>query len=177
MQGLVQYLMDTYTIYCASAIASTVIMRSILAALFPLISPFMYGNLGNHWATMVFAFLSLACTPLPFLFFVRQFGAAPCTSADDIHRDTAHGSEASPGSQADVTGGFLQHLLQTPLKRRRKRLARKLFTEAKNAADRHPETLWVSPRCGIQPSFNECVYVQLARRRSSTGPREKTLMA
>ncbi|KAJ3556051.1 hypothetical protein NM688_g2239 [Phlebia brevispora] len=69
MQGLVQYLMDTYTIYCASAIASTVILRSILAAVFPLISPFMYANLGNSWATMVFAFLSVTCTPLPFLFF------------------------------------------------------------------------------------------------------------
>ena len=29
MQGLVQYIMDTYTIYCASAIASTVILRCI----------------------------------------------------------------------------------------------------------------------------------------------------
>ena len=72
MQGLVQYLMDTYTIYCASAIASTVILRSILAAIFPIICPTMFANLGNHWAIMVFAFLSLACTPLPFLFFVRR---------------------------------------------------------------------------------------------------------
>ena len=70
MQGLVQYLMDTYTIYCASAIASTVILRSILAAVFPLVSPFMFARLGNVWASMVFAFLSVACTPLPFLFFV-----------------------------------------------------------------------------------------------------------
>ncbi|PSR88897.1 hypothetical protein PHLCEN_2v5046 [Hermanssonia centrifuga] len=69
MQGLVQYIMDTYTIYCASAIASTVILRSILAAIFPLISPAMYSRLGDEWATTVFAFLSLACTPLPFLFF------------------------------------------------------------------------------------------------------------
>lgn len=70
MTGLVQYLMDCYTIYCASAIASTVIMRSILAAIFPLISPAMYNNLGVHWASSVFAFLSVLCMPLPFLFFV-----------------------------------------------------------------------------------------------------------
>ncbi|KAI0818836.1 MFS general substrate transporter [Irpex lacteus] len=69
MTGLVQYLMDCYTIYCASAIASTVIMRSILAAIFPLISPAMYNNLGVHWASSVFAFLSVLCMPLPFLFF------------------------------------------------------------------------------------------------------------
>lgn len=70
MTGLVQYLMDTYTIYCASAIASTVILRSILAAVFPLISPAMYSNLGAHWAPTIFAFLSLVCLPLPFLFYV-----------------------------------------------------------------------------------------------------------
>ncbi|KAF7789575.1 hypothetical protein EIP86_000521 [Pleurotus ostreatoroseus] len=69
MQGLVQYLMDTYTIYCASALASTVILRSVLAAVFPLICPIMFKNLGNHWGMMVFTLLSVACTPLPFLFF------------------------------------------------------------------------------------------------------------
>ncbi|KAI0085475.1 MFS general substrate transporter [Irpex rosettiformis] len=69
MTGLTQYLMDCYTIYCASAIASTVILRSILAAIFPLISPAMYKNLGVHWASSVFAFLSVLCMPMPFLFF------------------------------------------------------------------------------------------------------------
>ncbi|KIP06011.1 hypothetical protein PHLGIDRAFT_107513 [Phlebiopsis gigantea 11061_1 CR5-6] len=69
MQGLLQYLMDTYTIYCASAVASTVVLRCTLAAVFPLISPTMYAHLGPQWAASVFAFLSLACTPMPFLFF------------------------------------------------------------------------------------------------------------
>ena len=70
MQGLVQYIMDTYGIYCASAIASTVVLRSVLAAVFPLICPTMYESLGEQWAASVFAFLALGCTPLPFLFFV-----------------------------------------------------------------------------------------------------------
>ncbi|KAI0670625.1 MFS general substrate transporter [Trametes maxima] len=69
MQGLTQYLMDTYSIYCASAIASTVVTRSVVAFIFPLISPALYGNLGDAWACSVFAFLALACTPVPFLFY------------------------------------------------------------------------------------------------------------
>ncbi|KAI1790783.1 MFS general substrate transporter [Ganoderma leucocontextum] len=73
MQGLVQYLMDTYSIYCASAIASTVITRSVVAAIFPLISPTLYGNLGDSWACSVFAFLATACMPVPFLFY--KYGA------------------------------------------------------------------------------------------------------
>lgn len=70
MQGLVQYIMDTYTIYCASAIASTVLLRSVLAAIFPLISPPMFKKLGDQWAMSLFAFLSVACMPLPILFYV-----------------------------------------------------------------------------------------------------------
>ncbi|OBZ75648.1 putative transporter mfs2 [Grifola frondosa] len=73
MQGLTQYLMDAYSIYCASAIASTVVLRSVVAAVFPLISPSMYGKLGDEWACSIFAFLSLACMPIPFLFF--KYGA------------------------------------------------------------------------------------------------------
>ncbi|KAI0768785.1 MFS general substrate transporter [Trametes elegans] len=69
MMGLTQYLMDTYSVYCASALASTVVMRSVVAFIFPLISPTMFGNLGDRWACSVFAFLSLACAPVPFLFF------------------------------------------------------------------------------------------------------------
>ena len=72
MQGLTQYLMDTYSIYCASAIASTVVTRSIVAAVFPLISPALYSNLGDAWACSVFAFLAAACMPVPFLFYVSR---------------------------------------------------------------------------------------------------------
>ena len=73
MQGLTKYLMDTYSIYCASAIASTVVTRSIVAAVFPLISPALYSNLGDAWACSVFAFLAAACMPVPFLFYVSRF--------------------------------------------------------------------------------------------------------
>lgn len=79
MIGLVQYLIDTYTIYCASAIASTVLLRSILGAAFPLVSPPMYKKLGDHWAISIFAFISLACTPIPWLFYVRSVPIASLT--------------------------------------------------------------------------------------------------
>lgn len=68
MQGITQYLMDAYQIYCASAIASTVVLRSICAAVFPLVAPLMYRNLGDAWACSIFGFLALACMPLPYLF-------------------------------------------------------------------------------------------------------------
>ncbi|KZS99303.1 MFS general substrate transporter [Sistotremastrum niveocremeum HHB9708] len=63
------YLMDAYPIYCASALASTVVLRSVLAALFPFFTTPMYKALGDQWATSVFAFASILCMPMPFLFY------------------------------------------------------------------------------------------------------------
>ncbi|ETW85534.1 major facilitator superfamily [Heterobasidion irregulare TC 32-1] len=68
LQSLTAYMMDTYTIYCASAIAATVLLRSVLAAAFPLFSPVMFRALGDQWASSVFAFLALAIMPVPILF-------------------------------------------------------------------------------------------------------------
>ncbi|PCH38373.1 MFS general substrate transporter [Wolfiporia cocos MD-104 SS10] len=69
MQGLTQYLMDAYQIYGASALAATVVLRSICAAVFPIIVPVMYQRLGDGWASSVFGFLVAACMPLPFLLY------------------------------------------------------------------------------------------------------------
>ncbi|KAL0947203.1 hypothetical protein HGRIS_013320 [Hohenbuehelia grisea] len=69
LQGLTAYLMDTYGIFFASAIAATVVLRSFGGAAFPLVSPPMFRGLGDQWAMSIFAFMSLACMPLPILFF------------------------------------------------------------------------------------------------------------
>jgi len=69
LQGFNQYLMDAYTIHCASAIAALVVLRSIFAAVFPLFSPALFRALGDQWSVSVFGFLALVCMPLPALFF------------------------------------------------------------------------------------------------------------
>ncbi|KAL7952489.1 major facilitator superfamily domain-containing protein [Trichoderma compactum] len=63
------YLVDAYMAFAASALAANVVMRSAFAAAFPLFTGYMYARLGIHWASMVPAFLTLACAPLPFLFY------------------------------------------------------------------------------------------------------------
>jgi len=68
LQSLTAYLMDTYDIYFASAIAATVVLRSCCGAAFPLFSPTMFASLGDQWAMSVFAILSTVCMPIPFLF-------------------------------------------------------------------------------------------------------------
>lgn len=77
------YLIDAYELYAASALASAAVLRAIFAAVFPLFTTYMYKNLGLHWAgtreyssllghpliSPVVGFLSLSCTPMPFLFY------------------------------------------------------------------------------------------------------------
>lgn len=65
----VNYLVDGYTVYAASALASNTILRSLFGFAFPLFAEPMYRNLGIHWASCVPAFLALACVPCPFLLY------------------------------------------------------------------------------------------------------------
>lgn len=67
--GVMNYLIDAYTIYAASVLAANSIIRSCFGAGFPLFTMYMYHNLGIHWATCIPAFLALACVPFPFLFY------------------------------------------------------------------------------------------------------------
>lgn len=69
MSSIMNYLIDSYTIYAASVLAANSVLRSTFGAVFPLFTTYMYDNLGIHWASSIPAFLALACVPFPFLFY------------------------------------------------------------------------------------------------------------
>ncbi len=48
--GVTMYLLDSYTLHAASALAANAVMRSVFGAVFPLFSTQLYGNLGLNWA-------------------------------------------------------------------------------------------------------------------------------
>lgn len=98
MQGLTQYFMDAYGIYGASALAAAVVLRSISAAIFPEVVPIMYRNLGDAWACSIFAFLALACMPLPFLFFVSHAGSIQDASLDVVVTTEVRALDSKPFS-------------------------------------------------------------------------------
>ncbi|PKX90495.1 putative MFS multidrug transporter [Aspergillus novofumigatus IBT 16806] len=72
--SLLTYVTDAYKIYSASALASSVILRSVLGALLPLAAKPMYATLGVSWATSLVGFLSLACVPIPFVLLYKGEG-------------------------------------------------------------------------------------------------------
>jgi len=72
--SIMNYLIDSYTIFAASVLAANSVLRSCFGAAFPLFTTYMYQNLGIHWASSIPAFLALACVPFPFLFY--KYGPA-----------------------------------------------------------------------------------------------------
>ncbi|KAJ3574262.1 hypothetical protein NPX13_g4423 [Xylaria arbuscula] len=67
------YLIDSYTIFAASVIAGSSILRSLFGAAFPLFTTPLYDALGIHWGSSVPAFLSVVFLPFPYIF--MKYGA------------------------------------------------------------------------------------------------------
>ena len=72
--SIMNYLIDSYTIFAASVLAANSVLRSLFGAAFPLFTSHMYANLGIHWASTIPSFLALACVPFPILFY--KYGPA-----------------------------------------------------------------------------------------------------
>ncbi|KAL3466899.1 bicyclomycin resistance protein [Aspergillus heterothallicus] len=67
------YIIDAYLPLAASAVAANIILRSAVAAAFPLFSRQMFANLGVQWAGTLLGCLAAIMIPIPFLF--RRYGA------------------------------------------------------------------------------------------------------
>lgn len=63
------YLVHSYDIYAASALAGNAVLRSIMGATLPLAGPSMYETLGPHWAGTLLGLLEAICIPIPFIFY------------------------------------------------------------------------------------------------------------
>ncbi|KIK59308.1 hypothetical protein GYMLUDRAFT_44678 [Collybiopsis luxurians FD-317 M1] len=67
--GFLSYLVDTYLMYAASAFAANTIVRSLVAAAFPLFTVQMFEKLGINWASTLLGLVALVLCPMPFLFY------------------------------------------------------------------------------------------------------------
>lgn len=66
--ALLNYLVDAYEIFAASAMAAASTSRSVLGAVLPFATRPMYRRLGVPWACSLLGFLSLAMCVIPFVF-------------------------------------------------------------------------------------------------------------
>ncbi|MCJ1264505.1 hypothetical protein MMC22_004377 [Lobaria immixta] len=64
------YFIDSFSQYAASAIAAGALFRSIIGGLLPLVAPSLIESVGYGWGISMFAFLNLALSPFPLLFYL-----------------------------------------------------------------------------------------------------------
>lgn len=63
------YLIDAFPRYAASAISANTLLRSLLGAFLPLAGLNMYDALGLGWGNSLLAFIALAFSAVPLLFY------------------------------------------------------------------------------------------------------------
>ncbi|PQE04998.1 bicyclomycin resistance protein [Rutstroemia sp. NJR-2017a BBW] len=73
-QQCINFLVDTYALYAASAVSANTFLRSILAAGFPLVAGPMFRGMGVGPAMSVLGGVATAAVPVPFLF--MRYGRA-----------------------------------------------------------------------------------------------------
>lgn len=71
--SITTYLVDSYPVYTASAIAANVVLRSVVGALLLLAGSPMYASLGLGWGNSLLGFICIVMIPLPIVFY--KFGA------------------------------------------------------------------------------------------------------
>tara|TARA_R110002003_G_scaffold1815_3_gene23533 strand:+ start:752 stop:2536 length:1785 start_codon:yes stop_codon:yes gene_type:complete len=63
------YLVHSYGIYAASALAGNAVLRSAIGGALPLAGPKMYQTLGPHWSATMLSLIEFALIPIPLVFY------------------------------------------------------------------------------------------------------------
>ena len=69
--SILNYVVDSYQTYSASALAGVILVRNIVGAGFPLFATQMYSKLDYEWASSLLGFIAILLVPIPFIFFYR----------------------------------------------------------------------------------------------------------
>ncbi|KAL2223488.1 putative MFS multidrug transporter [Thermoascus aurantiacus ATCC 26904] len=64
------YIVDAYLLFAASAIAANTFLRSIAGAVFPLFSQYMFHSLGVNWAGTLLGCVAALLAPIPVVFYL-----------------------------------------------------------------------------------------------------------
>lgn len=68
---MLNYLIDSYLMFAASAIAANTFLRSLAGAGFPLFATYMIEGMGVQWAGTLLGCIALILVPVPLYFFMR----------------------------------------------------------------------------------------------------------
>lgn len=109
--SLLNYIVDAYLMFAASAIAANTFMRSMFGGVFPLFATFMFDGMGIQWASTMLGCVALVLVPMPAVFYMfgkRLRAKSKFAPASDIAQDKRRDEEARIGSEtisSDVASG------------------------------------------------------------------------
>jgi hypothetical protein len=106
------YLVHSYGIYAASAMAGNSLVRSLLGGTLPLAGPALYKALGANWAGTLLGVLEIIIIPIPFVFYryggrIRMKSALIRSMREDqerAERKRARAKEKLAGANGVVMG-------------------------------------------------------------------------
>ena len=111
--SLLNYIVDAYLMFAASALAANTFLRSGFGAIFPLFATYMFDGMGIQWASTLLGCVALVLVPLPigFLLYGKKirakshFAPAPDLQQDkrrdEEARGVADGDGAVPGEESE----------------------------------------------------------------------------
>ncbi|OAG11677.1 MFS general substrate transporter [Paraphaeosphaeria sporulosa] len=106
--ALLNYIIDAYLMFAASAVAGNTFMRSLFAGTFPLFSTYMLNGMGIQWASTLLGCVATLMVPMPFLFYIygKKIRAKSTFSpAPDIAQDKRRDEEARLGTDGGNGSG------------------------------------------------------------------------
>ncbi|KAI9727487.1 MAG: hypothetical protein M1828_006429 [Chrysothrix sp. TS-e1954] len=109
---LLNYIVDAYLMFAASAIAGNTFLRSIFGAIFPLFATYMFDGMGINYAGTLLGCVAAAMVPLPIVFLLygkrirakSKFAPAYDLKMEQKQRDLESGNGGGGGDE-DGGGG------------------------------------------------------------------------
>ncbi|KAF2024513.1 MFS general substrate transporter [Setomelanomma holmii] len=106
--SLLNYIVDAYLMFAASAIAANTFMRSIFGGVFPLFATYMFNGMGIEWASTLLGCVAAVLVPMPVVFYIfgkRIRAKSKFAPAPDIAQDKRRDEESRLGGDVEGSGG------------------------------------------------------------------------
>ncbi|KAF2133772.1 MFS general substrate transporter [Dothidotthia symphoricarpi CBS 119687] len=102
--SLLNYIVDAYLMFAASALAANTFMRSCFGGVFPLFATYMFEGMGVQWACTLIGGVALLLVPMPIMFYMygkKIRAKSTFAPAPDIAQDRRRDEEARVGLAED----------------------------------------------------------------------------
>ncbi|KAI0440727.1 polyamine transporter 1 [Xylaria telfairii] len=97
------YLVDAYLMFAASAIAANTFLRSLFGAVFPLFATYLFNGIGIQWASTLLGAIAAILIPIPVLFYLYGHKIRAKSSFAPTAMPGAGAKTPSPDSGKDVS--------------------------------------------------------------------------